>query len=735
MKKLPVLIFAFNFLALPALAQTDDIEITVTGTRSPRPVQDAPGSVIVIDRDDIQRSNVSNLRDLLRYEPGISVQQSPRFGFQNFNIRGIEGNRILFQVDGIRLPIQFELPPFSTGRDFIDLSTLKTVEILKGPGSALYGSDAIGGTLTFTTIDPGNLLAITGQDTYLGINSGYSSSNSGFSNTLEFATKVDKLEIATIYTRRDFRELNRNGDPQFNDPQSGGSNNYFGKIVYKFDDNSALKFTTEVLNRSTFTTIALANTVQETGGARTIQNLTSDFRTNRNRFSLDYDFQNPDSSFIQVAKIQAYYQYTTTPEFTVEDRLVAPTGSRPGTPATQLATRVGINDFLDRIYGANLQLQSNFNTGDLRHSLIYGAEISSQRNERPRQREQINRVTGERTQNFIPENFPTKDFPDSDTSRFALFLQDEIVIGNSNVSVIPGIRFDSYSLTATADEDFLRNGSPSPTNFSSSNISPRVSIVWKASPEFTIFGQYARGFRAPLFDEINSGFANTLAGYRVVPNPDLKAETSDGFEIGVRGRFPQGKLSLVGFYNTYDNLIQRFVNTGTENIPGFARPFIRFQTQNVASARIYGVELSGEYRFNERPEGISIFGGLAYTIGDNQTTNQPLNTINPFKANTGIRYRGAENRWGLEFVGTFVGSPRVPLTTQLFIPAGYTVFDLTGYINFTPLISLNFGVYNLFNQKYFEYSDLRTFPAADAFRVDRLAQPGTNVAVGLNLKF
>ncbi len=735
MKKTTSLIFVANLVLMPVLAQTDEIEITVTGTRSPRPVQDAPGSVIVIDREEIEGNNIRNLRDLLRYEPGISVQQSPRFGFQNFNIRGIEGNRILFQVDGIRLPSQFELPPFSTGRDFVDLSTLKTVEILKGPGSALYGSDAIGGTVTFTTIDPADLLAITGKDSYVGLSTGYSSSNSSFSNSFQIAQRLDKLELVAIYSRQDFRELNRNGDPQFNDRQNGDSNNYFGKLVYRFDDRNTLKFTTEVLNRSTFTTIARANQIEETGGGRTVQTLTSDFNTDRTRFTLDYEFQNPEGGFINNAKIQAYFQDTNTPEFTFEERLIAPAGSRPGTPATQLANRIGTNQFIDRILGTNLQLQSRFNTGDLRHFLTYGADISNQRNERPRDRIQTNTVTGAQTRDLIPDNFPTKDFPDSDAFRLGIFVQNEITIGDSNISIIPGIRFDSYSLTASPDEDFLRNGSPAPVNFNSSNISPRLGIIWKTSPEFTIFGQYARGFRAPLFDEINSGFANTLFGYRVVPNPDLKAETSDGFELGIRGKFPQGRLSLVGFYNTYNNLIQRFVNTGTENVPGFPRPFIRFQSQNVSNARIYGVELGGEYRFNERPEGISIFGGLSYAIGDNETTNTPLNTINPFKANAGLRYRATDNRWGAEFVGTFVGSPRVPIDTQLFIPGGYTTVDLTGYVNFTPLVSLSLGIYNLFNQKYFEYSDLRTFPAADSARVDRFAQPGTNIAASLNWKF
>jgi len=706
--------------------ENDEIEITVSGTRTPRRVQDAPASVRVINKEEIDTNQVRNLRDLIRYEPNVSVGNSPRFGFQNFNIRGVEGNRILFQVDGIRLPSQFDLPPFGTGRDFVDLSTLKSVEVLKSPASTLYGSDALGGVLTFVTIDPKDLLDLVGKDTYFGISSGFSSANNGFSNTLTFATKVDKLEAALIYTRRDFKEVQRNGDRSFTDTQTGRSNSYFGKLVYRFDDFNALKFTTDVLNRSTETTIARANLLQETGGATTVSRLLSNFSTNRTRLSLEYEFNNPNSDFfIQLAKVQFFYQNTETPEDTLENR----------TARGQPVFRFGQNNFSDRIFGGNIQLESNFRTGEVAHKLTYGLDVSSQDNQRPRDRLQTNLITGVQTRNFIPDNFPSRDFPNSNTFRLGLYTQDEISFNNGEFSLIPGIRYDLYSLATSPDADFFRNGSPAPANFNSGAISPRLALLWRASPETTVFAQYARGFRAPLYDEINSGFANTLFGYRVVPNPDLKAETSDGFELGVRGNYPQGRFSLVGFYNAYNNFIQQFVDTGTEIVPGFARPFIRFQSQNIGDARIYGLEASGEYRFSPSPDGFSLIGSLGLAVGDNLTDNEPLETVNPFKAVAGLRYRSPEKVWGTDLTLTFVGAPRVPENSTLFIPASYATLDLQSFYNFTKDLTVNLGIFNLLNAKYYEYSDLRTFPAADAARVDRFAQPGINVSATLNYRF
>jgi len=707
----------------------DDLQITVTTTRTPRQLLAAPGTVTLFDRENLERNPGANLRDILRYEPGLSVQQSPRAGLRNLNIRGLEGARVLLQIDGIRLPNEFNLGPFGTGRDFVDLGTLRRMEVLRGPGSSLYGSDALGGVVTFSTLEPSDFLG--DRDRYARLDTGGSSADSSFTNALTVAARADRLEFVGRYGRRDFREPNRLGDVLFRDRQAGGSNSYFGKLVYRIDERQTLKLTADVLNRATNTFFAPANLRSETGGA-TVLSLFSGLSANRSRVSLDYDWNNPEGSFRSL-RAQLYYQNTQTPETTLEERWVTPAGSPPGTPASQLARRDGFNNFLDRIVGGNLQLSHAFTTGELNHTLTYGVDLSAQRNERPRRRVQTNLVTGAQTQNNIPDNFPTKDFPDSDTYRVGIYLQDEIEWGD--VSIIPGLRFDTYGLATTTDADFFRNASPPPANFSATSFSPRLAVVWKLSPELRLFGQYARGFRAPLYDEINSGFANTLSGYFVAPNPDLKAETSDGFELGLRGNFPQGRFSIAAFYNNYSNFIERFANTGTQVLPGFTRPFLRFQSRNAASARIYGLEASGEYRFQPGNEGFSLLASLGFAVGDDLTADRPLNTINPFKAVAGLRYRGAEERWGAELIGSFVGTPRAPGDTPLLIPDGYVTVDLLGFVQFSPQVRLNVGVFNLFNTQYFEYADLRNFAAADRFRVDSLAQPGVNFSANLSWQF
>ncbi|MEO1180769.1 MAG: TonB-dependent receptor plug domain-containing protein, partial [Cyanobacteria bacterium J06636_28] len=136
------------------------LRITVTGTRTPRTIQAAPATVTVIDADDVNRLLIRDISDLIRYEPGVSVRNNLQFGLQDFNIRGIEGNRILIQVDDIRLPSAFQFGDavtpgqgFNLGRDFFDTEILRTAEILRGPASTLYGSDALGGTVSYFTLD------------------------------------------------------------------------------------------------------------------------------------------------------------------------------------------------------------------------------------------------------------------------------------------------------------------------------------------------------------------------------------------------------------------------------------------------------------------------------------------------------------------------------------------------------------------------------------------------------
>jgi hypothetical protein len=172
------------------------LRITVTGTRTPRSIEDLPATVTVFDLEDLEFNGVVNLRDLLRYEPGVSVRNDLRYGLQDVNIRGIEGNRILFQLDGIRLPERFEFGPFNIGRgDYVDFATLSTIEVLRGPASTLYGSDAL-----LTLIEQGTETAYIYRllgDLY--VKSGLQlSAEESYQTAIELAAAEPNLEEQTL---------------------------------------------------------------------------------------------------------------------------------------------------------------------------------------------------------------------------------------------------------------------------------------------------------------------------------------------------------------------------------------------------------------------------------------------------------------------------------------------------------------------------------------------------------
>ena len=713
------------------------LRLTVTGTRNPIPVDDLPATVTVFDLEDFQFYQVNSLQDLLRYEPGVSVRGNNIYGAQDVNIRGIEGNRILFQVDGIRLPERFLFGPFNIGRgEYVDFATLQAVEVLRGPASTLYGSDALGGVITYRSLRPGDLL---GPDDTFGGDAAitYRSATGGVDTVVRAALRDGPIAGVLVISRQDGRELDNFGPAAITDSIDRGNTNLYGSIVYDLDTVSRLIVTAEDINQRTDYVVAPGNLL--TGGAATA-NLrhTGTNRIDRTRVSIAYEFEDAESeSFLQFARAQIFYQAANTTETDQQFRAI---GVGPGFNANPVR-RDSENQFIANSYGGEIQLRSDFSTGNVDHRLTYGLDFSRTFNSRPRDRTQTNLVTGAVTNVFgagADQVFPIKDFADGNTSRLGIYLQDEISIGA--LSFIAGLRFDHYDLQ-TIDDGVFRGQT---VNLNASAFSPRLAVRYEVTPEISVYGQYARGFRAPLYSEITSGFSN-LAGaffkYETISSPNLQPESSDSFEIGVRGSFPQLDFRLTGFYNTYSNFIATAQNVGTRCLSAAAPPACagpgdrvsQFQAINIGRARIYGVELGGEYRFSPGPEGFSLLASLAWTQGDDTETNRPLTTIDPFTAVAGLRYRAPGDQWRAELIGTFTGRARVPEGTTTFVPDAYAVVDLVGSYNLTPNLGLSLGVYNLLNTQYYTYSEVRDRPNTPA--ISQFSQAGTNLRLGLNFTF
>ncbi len=712
-----------------------DLVITVTGTRTSRSLQDSPSTITVTTDRDIRNNVIQNIEDVVRYEPGVSVDNRPaRVGNGSFNIRGLDRNRVLILVDGIRIP---DIYNNNTSRDLVDFDTIKRLEIVRGPASTLYGSDALGGLVSYTTKSPQDYLQ--GRDNALETKLTYNSVDRSFSPSATLASQKNQWSSAFTYTRRDGSETSNNSSLAAN-PQSVAGNNGLLKLQYQINPYSDLALTGEIFNRRTTTQVNSLLGVIPGGPGQVVTRTrqTANDTADRQRVSLGYTFDNPAAGFAQKVQSNVYYQGANTHEEVEDFRTVTGTGASN-------RRRFAINDFRQNILGGNIQLESNFNTNSWRHRLAYGLELTSTDTSRPRDNTEFNLTTNTINKNVAGELFPNKTFPDTQTTRFGAYIQDEITIGK--LALIPGIRFDTYGLSPNAnDPAFVRIGGRvqdvRPINASA--ISPRLGLVYKVSPDVSLTAQYSRGFRSPPYDDAAIAFTNFAFGYTVIPNADLQPETSDGFEIGLRTNSPNFSSSISGYYNKYDNFIDT-VAIGTAVIQG--RDFSQFQSQNIRDAEISGIEAKSEYWFNNRSDGFSLLGLIAFAQGTNNQTNQPLDSIDPLKAVVGLRYRAPVDRWGVELVTSLVaGKTNVANSTLQpgqatlqpgqtpFSPGGYTTLDLLGYYNFDSATKLNVGVFNLTNAQYFRSSDTRGLLSTDR-NLALFTQPGISVGASISHKF
>ena len=709
-----------------------DLEITITATKTPRFVLDSTASIVIVESEAIEQQVMRSIRDLVRYEPGVSVGRNPnRFGNQGFNIRGIDGNRVLIQIDGIRTSDNY----VGRGRDFFNLETIERVEIVKGPASALYGSDAIGGVVSFITKDPEDYLNVFGDSIYTSLTTNYGSAQEGNTTTgiIAVEDETGTIEASSAVTISNNSEFKNFGEIASN-PQDGNELNILTKLVYNLNENNSFKLTGEILDSTTDTTLIteVGRTSLDVSGGPPVffqrEEVEAEDKRKRDRISLNYDYENSDSSWLQKANFSLYYQNSQIEEDKVSTGIRQPTFPPVNTPIE----RVDINEFKQDVFGSDVQLESNFAIGNSDHRLVYGVEIYNTETSRPRDSSIINLNDGSITKFVAGEEFPNKTFPDTDTFRLAAYVQDEIEIGQ--FSIIPGIRWDYYSLTANEDADFARINV---NNFevedvNESAFSPKLGIVYKATSELAFYGQYARGFRSPPYDDANIGFTNFAFGYTVLPNGDLEPETSDSFELGIRGAYPSLNFTLAGFYNDYDNFIDT-VELGSRSTDGFRQ----FQSQNIDQAEIYGLEAELEYFLTgNKSNGFSLISSIAWAKGDDTSEDEsvPLNSVNPIEAIVGLRYRASENRWGTELIATIVGEKTRIDGDDLFAPDGYTTVDLIGYYNLSDRTSINLGLFNLLNEKYFVWSDVEGRTNADP-DLERFAQPGFNAAASVRFRF
>lgn len=691
-------------------------QIVVSATLTPVKIEDLPVTVSIKTAEQIADEMVTDIKELVRFEPGISVQRQParfnaaasatgRAGNEGFNIRGIGGNRVLIQVDGVRVPDGFSFGAQSAGRgDYVDLGLLKSVEIMRGPSSALYSSDGLAGAISFTTSDPADFLE-GGKSVGGLVRAAFASADNEFEETAIVAGRSGNWSAMAAYTRRDWKEMDNQGTVGGTgvtrtapNPQDGRSNAVLARLVYEPAGGHKLRLTGEYLDTHLFTQGL-------TGLSPTVELLEGIDTGNRKRVTLDWSWQGDGP--ISFARAAVFWQDALDRQFTDEDR-------------TPLADRERLNTFENRVLGFAADARANFTTGALAHELVFGADVNTTRQQGLR----------DGTVPPVGETFPTRAFPTTDFIRAGAFMGDQITLGG--LTLYPALRFDWYKLSPQADPllaGFAAAGQ------SASRVSPKLGAVWKVSDGVRLFANYANGFKAPEPGQINQFFQNPAQGYISSPNPDLGPERSESFEGGVRLSGNGVSLDITAFNSRYRDFISQEV-VGGAFTP--ANPAV-FQFVNLDRVNVHGAEARFEARAKS---GLHANLALSYAHGDVIAPGDlrtPLSTVDPLKLVMGLGFRDPQGRFGGQIIATHSARKEDGRTTGLctpacYRPAGFTIVDLVANARLFEGMTLRAGVFNLLDEKYAWWSDVRGLASTSAI-TDAFTQPGRNASVSLAYRF
>lgn len=719
---------ASTLLAGAGLAQEAAVtvldEVTVTAEREPGRIYDTPSTVSVKRDREIDRTQVKRPRDLVADEPGVSVGNQPtRTGATNYVIRGIGENRVRLQVDGVEIPDapSILIGPGTYTRDYVDFDAMKQVEILRGPASALYGSDAIGGVVSFVTKDPADFLKIFDKDWYLGFKAAYDSVDRSVAGTVTVAGRAAGVEGMVVYTRRAGEELAAASRGIRPNPQDYGTDNVLAKFVFGTADTGRLKITLEDFRRRTDTNIRTDLTTTVAGPTfTTVFSSKGEDTTERRRASAEWT-KAVDAFFADEVKALVYFTGVDRDEATRQYRGVG--FGAPAAAANRFRYTAG--HFDQDILGGELQASLTRDLWGGVHDVTYGVTGTFTQTSRLRKRYETNLVTGVTTNVIAGETYPNKQFPDTDTTKAAFYVQDVARYGAWRF--IPAVRFDSFHLDPKPDQAF-RNGNTAgfkvkeQTEFA---VSPKLGVTYDVNDHLRLVAQYARGFRAPPYDNANFAYSNPLFGYEILPNGNLKPETSDGFEAGLRGRFDDGSsVQLTGFYNTYRNFIDTVV-VGTS-----PAGLLQYQYRNVNRVRIWGAEAKAEWRFAPT---WSLVGALAYANGTNLQTDRPLDSVDPLTGVLSLRWQPTDE-WRLEARVKGVADKDRVSDPTIFKPRGYAVLDAFASWEPSRHVTINAGVLNIADRRYFNPQDVAGQLAANP-NLELYRAPGRSFAVNATVRF
>lgn len=592
--------------------------MVVVATRTQQALSDVAGSVAVVTSEEMEKQMASNLDDAVRYVPGVHMNGEGRFGFTNFNIRGIEGSRVKVLIDGVEQPTPYgsgvkgtSMRVLSKGHGQIEPDTLTAIEINKSASSALYGSGALGGSVLMRTKNADDLLR--GEEGHASIDTGYQSRDNSYKATVNLAGELsERTQGMLIYTHRNGHETQSHGSGSDivgenrgkADPEHYLSHNVLGKIHFQANKDHRFTFVGEYYQiRNNGSNPSLVGTP---GAFTTFQDYNFKDQQDRVRLGVEHDWQ-ADLAAFDSLQWKLNYQSSKSAFTSLDHQKTDLMGD--------VYDRRRYRDAQDTSWQLDVQMDKGYAIGDVANDLTYGLTLVNSEF-------LVDSQTVEGSRPGYPDGRYFSGViempPKTDVFKAGLFAQNQAYMLEDRLVLTTGIRYDMYRYRptkhSTPPTDPIGGAINNYKNHDSSAFTGQVAALYKLTDSLSTFAKYSRGFRAPSPEELYYSFDRVPQ--KVVSNPDLKPETSDSVELGLRQNLETMGWEVVGYNNDYRNFIDS-VDLG----PDPEMPIRNVSTyRNIHNARIYGVEMSSQLylgEFTSLPLGSFINASIAWSKGEN----------------------------------------------------------------------------------------------------------------------
>lgn len=703
-------------------------QIVISATRWNQNQRDIPSRVLTISSREVALQNPQTAADLLGASGEVFVQKSQQGGGSPM-IRGFSTNRLLYAVDGVRMNTAIfrsgnlqnviSLDPFATER----------TEVFFGPGSIIYGSDAIGGVMSFQTLNP---KLATDENTLITGNATSRVSSANKEKTAHFDVNVGwkKWSLVTSFTSFDFGDLKMgrfgpdeylrpfyvqrqgttdvvvtNDDPLVQRPTGYTQINLMQKIRFKASERLDVQYAFHYSATSDYSRydrhIRLRNGLPRSG----------EFYYGPQVWAMNH------LNITHTAQSGLYDQMTIrlAQQFFEESRVDRDLNRSERRIRIEKVNAASFNADFTKKMGAESQLYYGLE-GVMDDVKSIGTNVDISNNK--------------------ASAGPSR-YPQSTWSSYAAYLNYQWKVSEKFV-LQTGLRYNSFAL----DADFSNNLAFYPFPFSTAKmnnaaLTGSLGFVYNPDEELSIHANAATGFRSPNVDDVGKVFDST-PGSVVIPNPDLKAEYAYNYELGIAKIFGDVlKIDVTGYYTNLDNaMVRRNSTLNGQSQIDYNGTLSQVQSiQNAAMATVIGLQAGLEIKI---AKGLTFMSQFNLQDGEEELDNGETSPSRHAAPWFGIsRLSLLTNGLNLQFYAQYSGevsyenlSEEGRATDYLYAidangkpysPSWYTL-NVKALYPINEHFTLSAGLENLTDQRYRPYSS-------------GIVAPGRNMILALSVKF